>query len=92
MAELSTQTKRDASTVLDAAPRPTGLLLLVAGLAHLLAPGILLAIASRGYRQFLRVEFEPGLGAPRRVRLVGIGMIAAGGHLLYHGGIRPAQN
>jgi uncharacterized protein YjeT (DUF2065 family) len=35
------------------------------------------------------VEFRPGEGSKRRVRLVGLAMAATGAHLLYHGGVRP---
>lgn len=47
-----------------------------AGVAHLLIPGRLLAVARAGYR-LLDVEFRPGETATRRVRAVGLGMLAA---------------
>ncbi|MEF8820859.1 MAG: hypothetical protein V5A52_01155 [Halovenus sp.] len=76
-------------TVTAAAPRPFGAVLLFAGLAHLLVPGLLLWLAGVGYDRILGVRFEPGERTKRRVRLVGFGMIATGAHLLYYGGIRP---
>lgn len=59
--------------------RATGLVargLAAAGVAHLVAPDRLLAAARRGYR-LLDVEFRPGPTATARVRLVGVGMLAA---------------
>jgi hypothetical protein len=76
-------------TVTAAAPRPLGAALILAGLAHLLAPGALLWLAARGYDRVLDVEFAPGEASPRRVRALGAGMVLAGAHLLYHGGIVP---
>lgn len=69
--------------------RPLGLALIVAGLAHLLAPRALLWSARLGYRTVLRARFRPGERSPRRVRLLGVAMVAAGAHLLYYGGLRP---
>jgi len=69
--------------------RAAGLLLVVAGAIHLLVPRLLLRIAAVGYDTALAVEFEPRANASRRVRLVGVAMLAAGAHLLYHGGVRP---
>jgi hypothetical protein len=48
----------------------------VAGLVHLLVPGLLLGTARWAYRRFLAVEFDPKRGARRRVRLVGLGFLA----------------
>ncbi len=48
----------------------------LAGLAHLLVPGLLLRLAGYAYSRALRVEFEPQPGAKRRVRLVGLGFLA----------------
>lgn len=71
--------------------RPTGAALVLVGVAHLLAPALLLRTASVGYRYVLRVDFEPKPGANERVRGVGLALIAAGAHLLYHGGIVPGR-
>lgn len=43
----------------------------VAGLVHLLVPGVLLASARQAYGRILDVEFRPRNGAKRRVRLIG---------------------
>ena len=48
----------------------------LAGVVHLLVPGLLLWAGRWSYRLFLRVEFDPKPGAKRRVRLVGIGFLA----------------
>ncbi|WP_262179310.1 hypothetical protein [Haloarcula laminariae] len=48
----------------------------LAGVVHLLAPGVLLRLASRAYRLVLAVEFDPKPGAKRRVRLVGVAFLA----------------
>jgi uncharacterized protein YjeT (DUF2065 family) len=69
-------------------PRAVGVILLLSGVAHVLAPSTLLNLAERGYRSVLRVEFDPLPEAVNRVRLLGFGLIAAGAHLLYHDGIR----
>jgi hypothetical protein len=51
--------------------------LVATALAHLLVPRLLLGLAARAYRLGLAVEFEPTDAAARRVRLVGVGMVAA---------------
>lgn len=56
----------------------TGAGLILLGLAHLLVPGPLLAAASTGYERVLNVEFVPDAGAVRRVRFVGLVMLAVG--------------
>jgi uncharacterized protein YjeT (DUF2065 family) len=76
-------------TAADAGARPAGLLLVAAGIAHLVAPGPLLWAARTGYGTVLGVEFVPGDATTRRVRALGVGMVAAGAHLLYYGGILP---
>lgn len=81
--------RADARRAARAAPRPFGLVLVLAGIAHLLVPGVLLRAARPAYRLALDVRFRPGERAQRRVRLLGLAMIAAGAHLLYHGGVRP---
>lgn len=79
----------ETATVIAASPRPLGATLLVAGVFHLLVPGLLLSTARIGYERVLGVRFRPRSNATRRVRVVGLGMIATGAHLLYHGGVRP---
>ncbi|MFB6280520.1 MAG: hypothetical protein ABEH40_00675 [Haloferacaceae archaeon] len=49
----------------------------IAGLVHLAVPDRLLALAARGYDRVLAVRFRPRGNAPRRVRLVGVGMVVA---------------
>lgn len=71
--------------------RLAGVALVVAGIAHLLRPGRLLETARVGYDLVLRVRFEPRDGAKRRVRSLGVVMVAAGCHLLYHGGLVPVS-
>ena len=48
----------------------------LAGVVPLLFPGLLLGAGRWSYRLFLRVEFDPKPGAKRRVRLVGLGLLA----------------
>jgi hypothetical protein len=48
----------------------------LAGVVHLLVPGLLLWAGRWSYRLVLRVEFDPKPGARRRVRLVGLGFLA----------------
>ncbi|WP_435348226.1 hypothetical protein [Haloarchaeobius sp. HRN-SO-5] len=69
--------------------RPVGALLTVVGVAHLVAPDRLLSLARTGYGTVLDVEFAPRDGARTRVRLLGALFVAAGAHLLYHGGVLP---
>ena len=45
----------------------------LAGVLHLLVPGLLLSLARLGYRWVLSVEFTPQQGSRRRVRLLGVG-------------------
>jgi hypothetical protein len=56
----------------------TGAGLILLGLAHLMAPGPLLAAARTGYDRLLNVEFVTDPAAVRRVRLVGLVMLAVG--------------
>jgi len=86
-----TETIEETKTVTTAAPRPLGALFVLAGIAHLLVPGLLLWLARLGYERVLGVEFRAREHATCRVRLVGIGMIAAGAHLLYYGGVLPER-
>ncbi|MDS0220391.1 hypothetical protein NDI54_03390 [Haloarcula sp. S1AR25-5A] len=44
----------------------------IAGVLHLLIPGVLLSLAKVGYRWVLAVEFTPQKGARQRVRLLGV--------------------
>jgi len=85
---LANDMDADAAADTDDA-RLAGLALLLAGAAHLLVPGLLLRTAQSGYGVALDARFEPGEASRRRVRLFGFGMVAAGAHLLYHGGVRP---
>ncbi|MFC6974960.1 hypothetical protein ACFQL1_10170 [Halomicroarcula sp. GCM10025709] len=48
----------------------------LAGIVHLLVPGLLLRTARIGYRVTLAVDFRPRSGARGRVRAVGIGLLA----------------
>jgi hypothetical protein len=48
----------------------------IAGVLHLLVPGVLLSLAKVGYRRVLAVEFTPQDGARRRVRLLGVAFLA----------------
>lgn len=61
---------------IDIPPRLLWLASALAGLVHLLVPGLLLRSAEIGYRLVLRVAFDPKPGAKRRVRLVGVGFLA----------------
>ena len=58
--------------------RPVALGLLVVGIAHLVASKRLLGTASVLYGQVLAVDFSPRDDASRRVRLIGVVMVAAG--------------
>jgi uncharacterized protein YjeT (DUF2065 family) len=71
--------------------RVAGLTLIAVGLAHVAVPDPLLRLARRGYDAALDVRFRRGETTTRRVRLVGLGMVLTGAHLLYHGGIRPSR-
>ncbi|WP_336336106.1 hypothetical protein [Haloarcula brevis] len=48
----------------------------LAGVLHLLVPGLLLSVARLGYRWILSVAFTPQEGSHRRVRLLGVGLLA----------------
>ena len=48
----------------------------LAGVLHLLVPGLLLSMARLGYRWVLAVEFTPQAGSRRRVRLLGVAFLA----------------
>jgi hypothetical protein len=62
---------------IDVPPRLLWVGATVAGVVHLLAPGLLLRSGAVAYRWFLRVEFDPIPGAKQRVRLVGVGFLVA---------------
>ncbi|GCF13572.1 hypothetical protein Harman_15070 [Haloarcula mannanilytica] len=47
----------------------------LAGVVHLLVPGLLLSTAQLGYRWALAVEFEPTTESRRRVRLLGVAFL-----------------
>jgi len=49
----------------------------LAGVVHLLVPGLLLGVGQWAYGRLLAVEFDPKPGAKRRVRLVGVGFLLA---------------
>jgi hypothetical protein len=59
-------------TLLSAA----GLFSAAVGLAHLLVPDHLLAVAAWGYDTVLAVDFDPRGNATRRVRAVGLVFVA----------------
>jgi len=85
-AARSTPMTEDAATEYS---RLAGLTLVASGVVHAVAPGLMLRLGRAGYDAALNVEFRPGEGSKRRVRLVGLAMAATGAHLLYHGGVRP---
>lgn len=58
--------------------RAVAIILTVTGLAHLVVPGLLVRVASSCYRRVLGIRFEPTARTARRVRLVGLCMLAAG--------------
>lgn len=89
MGERLRELVTDTQTVVTAGARPLGAVLLCAGIVHVLMPRVLLAVAATGYARVLGVDFESGATTPRRVRAVGIGMVLLGGHLVYHGGLKP---
>lgn len=57
--------------------RLSAVLNVLAGVAHLAIPDRLLKLASWNYDRVLAVGFEPRPNATRRVRLIGVAMIAA---------------
>jgi hypothetical protein len=48
----------------------------LAGVLHLLVPGLLLSLARLGYRWVLAVEFTPTAESRHRVRLLGVAFLA----------------
>ncbi len=76
-------------TLLGEFARPVGVVMIVAGVVHLLLPQVLLRTAKIGYDVVLDIQFTPRDGAIRRVRSVGVGMVATGAHLFYHGRLVP---
>jgi hypothetical protein len=50
----------------------------LSGVAHLLAPGLLVRAAQTGYDRVLAVDFEPRENTTRRVRLLGVLSLLAG--------------
>jgi len=81
--------EKSASGADTTGPRLVGALLVLTGLAHLVVPTVLLNLASWSYETILDVEFKPGATASTRVRALGVGLVAAGAHLLYYGGVLP---
>jgi uncharacterized protein YjeT (DUF2065 family) len=79
------------TVVASAYARPAGAVLVLAGVVHLLAPRIATRTVATGYDLVLDVDFEVSERTPRRVRAIGLGMVATGAHLLYHGGIVPGR-
>lgn len=93
MKQPPSETREESSSETDSTrPRLVGALLVLSGLAHLLVPTFLLNLASRSYSTVLNVDFDPDSGASTRVRAVGVGLVAAGAHLLYYGGVLPAKD
>ena len=72
--------------------RIVGLGVVLAGVAHLLGPRALLWTVRVGYGRVLDVDFDPGENTTRRVRILGLAMVAAGAHLTYHGAVIPAEH
>ncbi|WP_435334495.1 hypothetical protein [Haloarchaeobius sp. TZWWS8] len=72
--------------------RPMGLALTLVGVLQLRAPERLLSTAGKGCDLLLDGEFEPREGSERRVKLVGVLLVAAGLHLLYWGGVLPRKS
>jgi len=62
---------------IDIPPRLLWVGAALAGVVHLLVPGVLLWTGRVAYKWVLSVEFEPKSGAKCRVRLVGVGFLAA---------------
>jgi len=62
----------------SASTRLLSVVAVVSGVAHLLAPRVLLAVAARSYDLLLGVDFEPRESAPRRVRAVGALLVGVG--------------
>lgn len=52
--------------------------LIAVGLAHLLAPGSLLTAARHSYKRLLTVDFDADERTERRVRAIGLVMLAVG--------------
>lgn len=63
--------------------------LILAGIIHLLVPQLLLRLAQKGYKHVLAIDVQPRAPTTRRIRLIGIGMILTGFHVLYYRGIIP---
>lgn len=51
---------------------------ITAGLVHLLAPRALLVAAQYVYKRVLAIDFDGGAGTERRVRAIGLVLLAAG--------------
>lgn len=94
MKQPPSSTEADSDTTDSASgsnlPRMAGALFVLTGLVHIVAPTTLLGLAKRGYSAVLDVDFDPRSEASTRVRALGVGLIAAGAHLLYYDGIWPS--
>lgn len=66
----------DSGTDAGRPVRAVSVALSALGVVHLLAPRVLLGVARGLYRLLLDIRFEPTARSPRRVRVVGICMIA----------------
>lgn len=75
--------------VLDDYGRPAGAVLVAWGLAHVLAPGLVLRAARELASRGVPLPLDPQRLDRGRIRAMGLAMIASGGHLLYHGGLEP---
>lgn len=58
--------------------RTGGWLLLLAGLAHLLAPNLTVDVVRAAYAETLDAAFIPRDGTNARVRLLGVGLVVVG--------------
>ncbi|WP_436901096.1 hypothetical protein [Halovenus halobia] len=93
MKQPPSETREESSSDTDSTgPRLVGALFVLTGLAHLVVPTLLLDLASRSYETILNVEFTPDSGASTRVRALGVGLVAAGAHLLYYDGVLPKKD
>lgn len=71
--------------------RALGAVLVVVGLAHVLAPERMLALGELPYDHLFAVNFDPRDDASLRTRAFGVALAATGAHLAYHGGVLPSR-